>query len=65
MRAGIQPISLKYRLAALTVLLVWGALGLGYMLIGLPVATQLIAIFTIVLSAILALVSLHLRDWKP
>jgi uncharacterized membrane protein len=65
MREGIQPIGTRYRLATLTMLVVWGALGFGYMLIGLPVATQLIAVFTIMLPALLGLVSLYLRAWNP
>ena len=59
-----RPISDRTRFVALFAILMWAGLGIGYMLIGNPVATQLISVFAIVLPAMLAAANLYMRAWN-
>lgn len=62
-RQPAQPISEKYKLISNFAVLAWVGLGIGYMVIGLPVSTQLIAVFSVLLPGFLALTSLYGRSW--
>ena len=59
-----RPISDRYRFVALFAILAWAGLGIGYMLIGNPVSTQLVSVFAIVLPAMLAAANLYMRAWN-
>jgi uncharacterized membrane protein len=64
LRISKRPISSRNRTAALYVIVAWSGMGAGYILIGMPVATQLIAVFTMSLPACIALASLYTRAWN-
>ena len=64
-RFGTQPVSNRVRYASLVLLLTWFCLGLGYMMIGYPVETQIVAVFCIVLPALIALAALYIKAWNP
>jgi putative membrane protein len=59
-----KPISDRRRQASLYTIAIWVGLAFGYMLIGKPVATQLIAVFVMALPAFLALMNLYARAWN-
>lgn len=59
-----RPISDNARFVALFAILAWASLGIGYMLIGNPVSTQLISVFSILLPAMLAAANLYMRAWN-
>lgn len=61
---GTQPISQRAQVASMVLLIVWFSLGLGYILIGFPLETQLISIFCIILPALMALATLYGRGWN-
>lgn len=62
--AGIAR-SYSVRTIALFAIAGWMGLGLGFMVIGFPVQTQLIAVFTVMLPGALALANLYMRAWNP
>lgn len=63
-RLADAPISDRRRQASLYAIAMWLGLAFGFMLIGMPIATQLIAVFVMALPAFLALMNLYARAWN-
>ncbi len=57
-----QPLTPLFHSSANYAILAWAGLGLGFMVIGFPVETQLIAVFCVILPAFLALANFHIRQ---
>lgn len=60
-RAGSRPVTQKPGLAVLCAICAWAGLAVGFMLISQPVESQMIAVFTILVPAIIAAIAYHLK----